>query len=136
MSETQDLPATEEEPIGELALRTLAMPADTNPSGDIFGGWLMGQMDIAGGIAAGSRAGGRVATVAVDGFTFHKPVHVGDVVCCYTEILRTGRTSVTIRVQAWTLRRHQADVRIKVTEGNFTFVALDENGNKRLVPDH
>ncbi|MBT5298721.1 MAG: acyl-CoA thioesterase [Rhodospirillaceae bacterium] len=136
MSETQGLPATEEEPIGELALRTLAMPADTNPSGDIFGGWLMGQMDIAGGIAAGSRAGGRVATVAVDGFTFHKPVHVGDVVCCYTEILRTGRTSVTIRVQAWTLRRHQADVRIKVTEGNFTFVALDENGNKRLVPDH
>ncbi|MBT6084204.1 MAG: acyl-CoA thioesterase [Rhodospirillaceae bacterium] len=136
MSETQDLPATEEEPIGELALRTLAMPADTNPSGDIFGGWLMGQMDIAGGIAAGSRAGGRVATVAVDGFTFHKPVHVGDVVCCYTKILRTGRTSVTIRVQAWTLRRHQADVRIKVTEGNFTFVALDENGNKRLVPDH
>ena len=136
MSETQDLPATEEEPIGELALRTLAMPADTNPSGDIFGGWLMGQMDIAGGIAAGSRAGGRVATVAVDGFTFHKPVHVGDVVCCYTEILRTGRTSVTICVQAWTLRRHQADVRIKVTEGNFTFVALDENGNKRLVPDH
>lgn len=136
MSETQDLPATEEEPIGELALRTLAMPADTNPSGDIFGGWLMGQMDIAGGIAAGSRAGGRVATVAVDGFTFHKPVHVGDVVCCYIEILRTGRTSVTIRVQAWTLRRHQADVRIKVTEGNFTFVALDENGNKRLVPDH
>ena len=136
MSETQGLPATEEEPIGELALRTLAMPADTNPSGDIFGGWLMGQMDIAGGIAAGSRAGGRVATVAVDGFTFHKPVHVGDVVCCYIEILRTGRTSVTIRVQAWTLRRHQADVRIKVTEGNFTFVALDENGNKRLVPDH
>ncbi|MBT3661627.1 MAG: acyl-CoA thioesterase [Rhodospirillaceae bacterium] len=136
MSETQGLPATEEEPIGELALRTLAMPADTNPSGDIFGGWLMGQMDIAGGIAAGSRAGGRVATVAVDGFTFHKPVHVGDVVCCYTKILRTGRTSVTIRVQAWTLRRHQADVRIKVTEGNFTFVALDENGNKRLVPDH
>ncbi|MBT3909877.1 MAG: acyl-CoA thioesterase, partial [Rhodospirillaceae bacterium] len=65
-----------------------------------------------------------------------KPVHVGDVVCCYTKILRTGRTSVTIRVQAWTLRRHQADVRIKVTEGNFTFVALDENGNKRLVPDH
>jgi len=136
MSETQDLPATEEEPLGELALRTLALPADTNPSGDIFGGWLMGQMAIAGGIAAGRRAGGRVATVAVDGFTFHKPVHVGDVVCCYTEILRTGRTSVTIRVQAWTLRRHQADVRIKVTEGNFTFVALDENGNKRLVPDH
>ena len=136
MSETQGLPATEEDPIGELALRTLAMPADTNPSGDIFGGWLMGQMDIAGGIAAGSRAGGRVATVAVDGFTFHKPVHVDDVVCCYTKILRTGRTSVTIRVQAWTLRRHQADVRIKVTEGNFTFVALDENGNKRLVPDH
>jgi len=130
-----DNPETEEQPKGELALRTLAMPADTNPAGDIFGGWLMGQMDIAGGIAAGTRAAGRVATVAVDGFTFHKPVHVGDVVCCYAEILDVGTTSLTIRIQAWALRRRQAGRRVKVTEGVFTFVALDDAGKKRPVPD-
>ena len=122
-----------EVPQGELTLRTLAMPADTNPSGDIFGGWLMGQMDIAGGIAAGQRAQGRVATVAVDGFIFHKPVHVGDVVCCYTEILETGTTSVTVRVQAWALRGRIEGTQVKVTEGMFTFVALDGDGQKRSV---
>ncbi len=78
------------EPKGELATRTLAMPADANPSGDIFGGWVISQMDIAGGITAGARARGRVATVAVTGFTFHKPVLVGDVVCCYAEIRKIG----------------------------------------------
>ena len=123
-----------EEPRGELALRTLAMPGDTNPSGDIFGGWLMGQMDIAGGIVAAARAQGRVATVAVDGFVFHKPVHVGDVVCCYADELAVGRTSITMLIQAWALRRRQPGSRVKVTEGTFTFVALDEDGNKRPVP--
>ena len=124
---------TTEIPKGELTLRTLAMPADTNPAGDIFGGWLMGQMDMAAGIAAGQRAQGRVATVAVDGFIFHKPVHVGDVVCCYTEILETGTTSVTVRVQAWALRGRIAGTQVKVTEGMFTFVALDGDGQKRPV---
>jgi acyl-CoA thioesterase YciA len=122
-----------EVPQGELTLRTLAMPADTNPAGDIFGGWLMGQMDIAGGIAATQRAQGRVATVAVDGFIFHKPVHVGDVVCCYTEILDTGTTSMRVRVQAWALRGPIQGTRVKVTEGYFVFVALDGDGQKRSV---
>ncbi len=122
------------EPRGELALRTLAMPADANPNGDIFGGWLMAQMDIAGGITAFSRAAGRVATVAVDGFTFHLPVQVGDVLCCYADIIKVGRTSITIRVEAWVLRQREKNHREKVTEGIFTFVAIDENRNKREVP--
>lgn len=121
-------------PRGELALRTMAMPADTNPSGDIFGGWVMSQMDIAGGITAWNRANGRVATVAVDGFTFHKPVIVGDVVCCYTDVVRVGNTSISIRIETWALRGRSPDHRVKVTEGIFTFVALDENGQKRAVP--
>lgn len=127
-------PASTEEPRGELALRTLAMPADTNPSGDIFGGWVMAQMDIAGGITAWNRADGRVATVAVDGFTFHRPINVGDVVCCYTDIVRVGNTSISILVAAWVLRGRRPENRVKVTEGTFTFVALDENGKPRTVP--
>ncbi len=122
------------EPKGDLALRTLAMPADTNPSGDIFGGWLMAQMDIAGGITAGQIAGGRVATVAVDGFVFHRPVRVGDVVCCYADLIKRGRTSMTIRIEAWALPGRNPGVRRRVTEGTFTFVALDERGRKRELP--
>jgi len=121
-------------PRGELSLRTLAMPADTNPSGDIFGGWVMAQMDIAGGITAWNRADGRVATVAVDGFTFHRPIFVGDVVCCYSEVVRVGNTSISVRVEAWVLRGRKPENRIKVTEGTFTFVAIDADGNKRPVP--
>ena len=124
----------EDQPKGELAIRTLAMPADTNPAGDIFGGWVMSQMDIAGGITAGVRARGRVATVAVTGFTFHKPVQVGDVVCCYADIQRIGTTSMMILVEAWVLRRSEPERRVKVTEGKFTFVALDEEGKKRPIP--
>ena len=122
------------EPRGELALRTLAMPSDANPNGDIFGGWLMAQMDIAGGITAFSAANGRVATVAVDGFIFHLPVHLGDVLCCYADITKTGRTSMTIRVEAWVLRQRMKKARDKVTEGLFTFVAIDDEGNKRALP--
>ena len=125
---------TDKEPRGELAIRTLAMPADTNPHGDIFGGWLISQMDIAGGITANARARGRVATVAVTGFTFHKPVLVGDVVCCYADIRKIGRTSITIGVEAWVLRRDESSDRIKVTEGVFTFVAIDHDGSPRSVP--
>lgn len=121
------------EPRGELALRTLAMPADTNPSGDIFGGWVMSQMDIAGGITAWNVADGRVATVAVDGFTFHRPINVGDVVCCYADVLRIGKTSITVLIQAWVLRGRRPENRILVTEGTFTFVAIDADGNKRQV---
>jgi len=120
-------------PSGTLAIRQLAMPRDTNPDGDIFGGWLMSQMDIAGGITARAEIGGRAATVAVDGFTFHKPVRVGDVVCCYGDVIRIGRTSITIKVEAWTIRRDNMDERVKVTEGVFTFVALDDGGNKRVI---
>ncbi len=124
----------EAEPKGELAIRTLAMPADANPSGDIFGGWLISQMDIAGAVTASARAHGRVATVAVTGFTFHKPVNVGDVVCCYVDIRKVGTTSITIAIEAWAQRRDESKDRIKVTEGVFTFVALDEKGKKRPVP--
>ena len=116
------------EPKGELAIRTWAMPADTNPAGDIFGGWLISQMDIAGGITAGVRARGRVVTVAVTGFTFHKPVKVGDVVCCYADIQKVGKTSITIGIEAWVLRRDEPEDRFKATEGVFTFVALDGDG--------
>lgn len=133
MSDSSSGASTDDKPRGELALRTLAMPADTNPSGDIFGGWVMSQMDIAGGITAWNVADGRVATVAVDGFTFHRPINVGDVVCCYSDVLRTGNTSVTVLIEAWVLRGRRPENRIKVTEGTFTFVAIDADGNKRQI---
>lgn len=120
-------------PQGEIMIRTLAMPADTNPAGDIFGGWLMSQMDLAGGMAAAQRAHGRVATVAVDGMTFHKPVRVGDELTCYTRVGRVGRTSLAICIEAWVRRRGTWALE-KVTEGTFTFVAIDEAGKPRTVP--
>jgi len=109
------------------------MPADTNPSGDIFGGWVMAQMDLAGGIAGTERATGRVVTVAVDGMHFIQPVKVGDVLCVYTSVKRVGRTSITIAVEAWA-RRFRTRVREKVTSATFTFVAVDDAGNPRSVP--
>jgi acyl-CoA thioesterase YciA len=121
---------TPAEPRGEMAVRMLAMPADTNPAGDIFGGWLMSLMDVAGGIAAGERAGGRVATVAVTDMAFLRPVKVGDVICCYTDLARVGRTSLTLHVEAWVLRQRLGD-RIKVTSADFTYVALDGDGKPR-----
>jgi acyl-CoA thioesterase YciA len=120
-------------PRGELTTRTLAMPGDANPSGDIFGGWVLSQMDIAGGIAAGQRAQGRVATVAIDAMTFLKPVRVGDVLCVYTLIEKQGRSSMTIRIEAWALRNRVGE-RTKVTQAHFTFVALDERGRPRALP--
>lgn len=127
-------PDSDEEIRGTLSIRTLAMPADTNPNGDIFGGWLMSQMDIAGGIMAHSRAAGRVVTVGVEAMTFHRPVHVGDVVCCYADVIRSGTTSLSVRVEVWVLRAQSPDRRVKVTEGTFTYVAIDEAGNKRALP--
>ena len=117
-------------PRGDLCTRTLAMPADTNPSGDIFGGWLMSQMDIAGGVLASQIAEGRIATVAVDAMTFLRPVYVGDVVCVYGDIERIGTTSVVLHLESWVLRRNQPP-RIKVTEA--TFVAIDAEGRPRPV---
>ena len=121
-----------EEPRGELQIRTAAMPADTNQNGDIFGGWVLGQMDVAGGIFASKVAGGRVVTVAVDGMTFKKPVYVGDVVCVYAELIRVGRSSITVWIETWVLRRNAGD-RILVTEGNFTYVAIDAKGRPHKV---
>ena len=115
------------------AVRTLAMPADTNPSGDIFGGWLLAQMDIAAGTIAHTRARGRVATVAVDAMTFHQPVLVGDIVSCYGDVVRVGRTSITMQIEAWA-RRGQTGQEIKVTEAKFTCVAIDEHRRPRAVP--
>ena len=121
------------EPHGELTVRTLAMPADTNPAGDIFGGWVMSQMDIAGAIAAVARAQGRVVTVAVEGMTFIAPVKVGDILCVYTAIERVGTTSITVAIEAW-VRRNRIAAREQVTSGRFVYVALGEDGAKRLVP--
>lgn len=121
------------EPNGALTIRTLAMPADTNPAGDIFGGWVMSQMDIAGSICAVERVQGRVATVAVEAMTFIAPVKVGDVLCVYTSIERVGNTSITVAMEAWARRNRLAD-RVKVTEGRFVYVALDDAGKKRVIP--
>ena len=117
---------------GEPLIRTIAMPADTNPSGDIFGGWLMAQMDLAAENAAARRARGRCVTVAVDGMVFHHPVFVGDEISLYAELIRVGRTSMTIRVEAW--RRSPVETkRQKVTEATFKIVAIDQCRRPRLV---
>ncbi|MDC7683478.1 acyl-CoA thioesterase [Asticcacaulis sp. BYS171W] len=116
-----------------IAIRTIAMPADTNPNGDIFGGWLMSQMDLAAGNVAARRAVGRAATIAVEGMTFHTPVHVGDEVSVYAELISVGRTSMKISVEAYRRSRHN-DERIMVTEADFTFVAIDEDGKPRPLP--
>jgi acyl-CoA thioesterase YciA len=117
----------------EPALRAIAMPADANPAGDIFGGWVLSQMDLAGGTVATRRARGRVATVAITGMTFHLPVFIGDEVSCYGEIVKIGRSSITVRVESWA-RRGASEECIKVTEGIFTYVAIDANRYPRPVP--
>jgi acyl-CoA thioesterase YciA len=115
------------------ALRTIAMPADANPSGDIFGGWLLGLMDLAGGNVAGLRARGRVATVAVEAMKFHAPVLVGDEVSIFARVIATGRTSMRIAIEAWR-RAREADESQQVTEAIFVFVAIDENRRPRVLP--
>jgi acyl-CoA thioesterase YciA len=127
------MPSSTHQPEGEPLIRAIAMPADANPSGDIFGGWLMSQMDLAGANAASRRCRGRCATVAVDGMIFHEPVFIGDEVSLYATIVRVGRTSMTIRIEAWR-RSRTDDARNKVTEAIFTFVATDENRQPRPVP--
>ena len=119
-------------PNGEMSLQTIAMPKDTNASGDIFGGRLMSQMDIAAAVAAGKVAGGRVATVAIDNMNFLVPVHVGAVVGCYTEVVNVGRSSIQVIVEVW-IDKGISGEKIKVTEGLFVFVAIDNNGRTRAV---
>lgn len=121
------------EPRGELTVRTIAMPADTNANGDIFGGWVLSQMDQAGGIAGVERAQGRVVTIAVEAMTFIRPVKVGDVLCVYTQVESVGRTSMKIHIEAWA-RRFRTHHREKVTDATFTFVAIDDEGRPRPVP--
>ncbi|MDO8932573.1 MAG: acyl-CoA thioesterase [Rhodocyclaceae bacterium] len=124
-------------PHKQPVLRVMPMPADTNPSGDIFGGWVMAQVDIAGGIAAMQRARGRVATVAVNEFLFKQPISVGDVVSFYAEIVKVGRTSVTVDVLVIAERHPEHPVTVKVTEATVTYVALNADGSKREIPaDH
>ncbi len=109
------------------------MPGEANPNGDIFGGWLLAQMDLAGGSVASQRAQGRVATVAITGMTFHRPVFIGDEVSCYATVTRVGRTSITIHIETW-VRRHLSIERVKVTEGIFTYVAIGTDRRPRPVP--
>lgn len=120
-------------PTGELTLRTLAMPADANAAGDIFGGWVMAQMDLACGIRAAERARGRVVTAAVQEMAFAIPVKIGDTLCVYTEISRVGRTSMTLKVETWA-QRYLTHVMEKVTEATFVMVALDAEGKPTPVP--
>jgi len=120
-------------PIGELTLRTLAMPSDLNAAGDIFGGWVMAQMDLASGIRAAERARGRVVTAAVNEMAFALPVKVGDTLCIYTHVEKVGRTSITLKVEAWAQRYLSEDMD-KVTHARFVMVALDATGKPTPVP--
>lgn len=120
-------------PMGILSLRTWCMPEDTNPYGDIFGGYLLGQMDIAGALHANREAEGRTVTIASDRVEFHHPVAVGDILCCYTDTIKTGTTSITVKVEAWATRK-ETNIHEKVTEGIFTYVAIDENKKPRPIP--
>lgn len=120
-------------PEGELTLQTVAFPKDTNSGGDIFGGWVISQMDIAAGTTAQQRAQGRVATVAIEAMRFHAPILVGDLVSVYTQIVKTGNTSLTMHVETW-VRRQRTEELVMVTEGDFTFVAIKDSGIKRPLP--
>ena len=122
-------PAT---PQGELVIRTIAMPKDTNSNGDIFGGWLLSQMDLGGAILARNVAHSRVATVAIDAMSFLNPVYVGDIVSCHAAHEKTGRTSMRIAVEAWA-QRHKGGEHVRVTRGTFTYVALDDQGRSQPV---
>lgn len=119
----------------EPSIKIIAMPADTNPSGDIFGGWLMSMMDMAGANIAYKRAGGRVATIAVDKIEFHRPVAIGDIVSCYADIIRSGRSSIGTKVEVW-VRRRVENEQFKVAEGEFTYVAISNDGKSRPLPEN
>ena len=124
---------TASRPTGELTLRTLAMPADANAAGDIFGGWVMAQMDLACGIRAAERAGGRVVTAAVKEMSFASPMKIGDTLCVYTHVTRVGRTSMTLKVEVWA-QRYLSHLMERVTDADFVMVALDAEGKPKPVP--
>ena len=120
------------EPLGDVCIRTLAMPADTNQNGDIFGGWLLAQMDISGGVFAAKITRSRNVTVAIDAINFRKAVYVGDLVSVYGKLVRIGRTSLTVHLEAWVVRRKEMQS-ILVTDGNFTYVSIDEQGHPQEI---
>ena len=120
------------EPSGDLCIRTLAMPADTNANGDIFGGWLLSQMDVGGGVFASKIAKSRTVTVAIEAMNFRKAVYVGDLVSVHANLVRVGRTSITVHLEAWSLRRQDRQS-ILVTDGNFTYVSIDEQGHPQVI---
>ena len=125
-------PVTETEPCGDLCIRTLAMPADTNQNGDIFGGWLLSQMDLGGGVFASKLAKSRTVTVAIEAMNFRKPVYVGDLVSVHANLVKIGKTSITVHLEAWVLRRKEMQS-ILVTDGNFTSVSIDDEGHPQAV---
>jgi acyl-CoA thioesterase YciA len=125
-------PVTEAAPCGDLCIRTLAMPADTNQNGDIFGGWLLSQMDLGGGVFASKTAKSRTVTVAIEAMNFRKPVYVGDLVSVHATLVKIGKTSITVHLEAWVLRRKEM-TSILVTDGNFTYVAIDDEGHPQTV---
>jgi acyl-CoA thioesterase YciA len=131
MTENKNLTLPDKQP----AIRVAAMPKDTNSGGSIFGGWIMSQVDVAGAIVALVRAKGRVATVGVKSFEFHEPVFVGDLVSCYADVIRVGRTSITVRVEVYAQRNPSDPQTVKVTEAELTYVALDENRRPRKIPE-
>jgi acyl-CoA thioesterase YciA len=120
------------EPRGDLCIRTLAMPADTNANGDIFGGWLLSQMDVGGGVFASKLAKSRTVTVAIEAMNFRKAVYVGDLVSVHANLVRMGRTSMTVHLEAWVLRRREEQP-ILVTDGNFTYVSIDDEGRPQQI---
>lgn len=124
---------TQATPDGDLTLQTVAFPKDTNSGGDVFGGWVISQMDIAAGTTAAQRAKGRCSTVSIEAMRFHAPINVGDLVSVYTQIVKTGRTSITMHVETW-VRRQRTGELLMVTEGDFTFVAIQASGVKRELP--
>ncbi|MGJ4952043.1 acyl-CoA thioesterase [Bradyrhizobium sp. HKCCYLS20291] len=126
------VPVAPSVPRGDLCIRTLAMPADTNANGDIFGGWLLSQMDVGGGVFAAKVAKSRTVTVAIEAMNFRKAVYVGDLVSVYAHLVRVGRTSMTVRLEAWVLRRREEQP-ILVTDGNFTYVSIDDNGRPQPI---
>src|SRR5277367_2885513 len=126
-------PNTETAPCGDLCIRTLAMPADTNQSGDIFGSWLLSQMDLGGGVVASKIAKSRTVTVAIEAMNFRKPVYVGDLVSVHANLVKIGHTSVTVHLEAWVLRRKEEQRSILVTDGNFTYVSIDDQGHPQPI---
>jgi acyl-CoA thioesterase YciA len=124
--------SSETEPCGDLCIRTLAIPADTNQNGDIFGGWLLSQMDVGGGVFSSKIAKSRTVTVAVEAMNFRKPVFVGDLVSVHANLVRVGKTSITVHLEAWVLRRKEMQA-ILVTDGNFTYVSIDEQGHPQII---